>query len=133
MPFSHMPISNFAKLFLRQSIYALAFFVTITLVAEFLAPDSVAPFVDPLPFAVLALAGLAADAFGRQLNNPSRTSRLVLGVALSFGLLLMLSSVIAKSSGSDLAAVAILGGAFILIAVLLSVPEPPGPETVEKR
>lgn len=66
-----MSLSDFLKAFIRQCTYALAFFVAIVLVAEFLTPASVTPFLDPVPPAVLALALLSADAMRRTVTpNP---------------------------------------------------------------
>ncbi|OGL79104.1 hypothetical protein A3E39_02565 [Candidatus Uhrbacteria bacterium RIFCSPHIGHO2_12_FULL_60_25] len=74
-----MSLSDFLKAFIRQCTYALAFFVAIVLVAEFLTPASVTPFLDPVPFAVLAFALLSADAMRRTVK-PNSWVRSVFGV-----------------------------------------------------
>ena len=62
---------DFMKAFLRQCTYALTFFVAIVLIAEFIAPASVTPFLDPVPPAAVALALLSADAMRRTVTpNP---------------------------------------------------------------
>jgi len=47
----------------RHAAYALSVFVLLILVAEWLVPNSVTPFLDPIPFAIFALVLLSMDAF----------------------------------------------------------------------
>lgn len=70
---------DFLKAFLRQCMYALTFFVTTVLAAEFLAPASVTPFLDPVPLTILVLALLSADAMRRAVT-PNRWVRTAFGM-----------------------------------------------------
>ena len=65
---SLMSWTDFLKSFLRQSTYALTVFAAVVLLAEYLTPGSVTPFMDPLPVAILALTLLSADAMRRQVR-----------------------------------------------------------------
>lgn len=59
-PLFMYPISSF-RFFLRHCLYALAFFALVCIAAEAIVPGSIAPFLDPLPFSILALGLLAVD------------------------------------------------------------------------
>ena len=50
------------RFFFRQCTYALGFFAFVAVAAEWLVPGSVSPFLDPVPFALLALILMAGDA-----------------------------------------------------------------------
>lgn len=50
------------RFFFRQCAYALAFFSLIAVIAEYLVPGSVAPFLDPVPVSIIALVLLGFDA-----------------------------------------------------------------------
>jgi hypothetical protein len=63
-----MTLTDFLKSLLRQATYALTLFVIVALAAESFAPGSVTPFLDPIPFAILALLLLGADAVRREVK-----------------------------------------------------------------
>jgi hypothetical protein len=55
-------MSSHIRFFFRQCAYALGFFSSVVVAAEWLVPASVSPFLDPVPFALLAIGVLVADA-----------------------------------------------------------------------
>jgi hypothetical protein len=62
-----MTAKEFFVRFVLHAAWALAGFVIILLAMEFVIPGSVTPYLDPIPFAIIALAALSADAFTRPL------------------------------------------------------------------
>lgn len=110
-----MTWTDFLKSFLRQSTYALAFFVTLALLAEYFIPGSVTPFVDPLPLAILSLVLLSADAMRRQVVAGT-WSRIVAGLVTFTAASLLIVSMSAATSKTDTLAI----GAIVL-ALALSV------------
>ncbi|HWQ99407.1 MAG TPA: hypothetical protein VN397_01005 [Candidatus Methylomirabilis sp.] len=116
-----MTWSEFLKTFFRHTAYALALFVVVVLTAEFLTPGSVTPFIDPLPLGVVAFAFLSADAMRRQ--APSRPwARIIAGVFVSAGILLVLSTSSVVAGSADTVAIFAVGGALLLTIVAVFKP-----------
>lgn len=69
--------------FLRHGMWALLLFVASALAMEALIPGSVMPYVDPVPFAILACIACSIDAVTRNVRAHSR-------VRLLFGLFLIM-------------------------------------------
>ena len=57
------------RFFFRQCAYALAFFSFVAILAEWLVPGSVAPFLDPIPVAIISMMLLAFDAMVQSGRN----------------------------------------------------------------
>ncbi len=54
------------KTFFRQCLYALTFFACMLILAEWLVPGAVSPFLDPVPIVIIALALLGALALRKK-------------------------------------------------------------------
>lgn len=57
-----MEIITFLHNLYRHSVWALSTFVLLTIGMELLMPGSVAPYLDPVPYAILAIVFLSIDA-----------------------------------------------------------------------
>jgi hypothetical protein len=77
-----MTWSHLGMRLVRHTLWAILCFCGVAITAEWLAPGSFMPYADPLPWAIVALFGLAWDACGRSVVVCGRLGRFVLAIAL---------------------------------------------------
>jgi hypothetical protein len=86
-----MTAKEFLVRFVLHAAWALSVFSTVILAMEFIIPGSVTPYVDPIPFAIAALAALSADAFTRP-SAPRLLLRIPAGLFIALLTVILIGS-----------------------------------------
>jgi hypothetical protein len=90
-----MGLKEFVSRFIRHSMWALSATVIVMFAMEFFIPGSVTPYMDPIPWAIVALLALTIDAAKRSA---------VSNIWLRIGIGIILLVIFALMIGSDIQA-----------------------------
>lgn len=107
-----------SRYLLRHTSYALACFAVAILAMETFMPGSVMPYIDPVPFGILAVIALGASALYpvRESRRIARTIVLVLVAIIMSGIAFL---VVSMPGARSLIALALLSSALILSALMV--------------